>query len=115
MGAETGNRKGKIKPERAWVEYIVTKADAKGIPVLLKDSAELREVWGDPLPQAFPDELQPMTEDNSVPHCRGCLCAKVEKQGKRGESFTCTSTGEHVKGRYTRSSPPWCPKRSEKE
>ena len=111
VGAETGARKGKIAPERDWIKNVVEAATAHHIPVLLKDSAELRAVWGDELIQDFPEELKPMPEDNSVPHCKGCWDAKIEKQGKRGKAVTCKLTGEHVPGRYTRSSPAWCPKR----
>lgn len=115
VGAETGNRKGKITPERAWIENIIEAAAITHAPVLVKDSAELRAVWGDDLIQDFPRELRPMPEDNSVPHCKGCDQAAVEGQGKRGEKITCSITGRHARGRYTRSSPPWCPKRSSKE
>lgn len=111
VGAETGTRKGKITPKRVWIEKIVNNAAAAGVPVLLKDSAELRAVWGDELIQQFPEELKPMPEDNSVPHCKGCWDAQIVKQGKRGKAVTCKLTGEHVPGRYTRSSPAWCPKR----
>lgn len=115
VGAETGNRKGKITPERDWIRNIMKAATITNIPVLMKDSAELRAVWGDDLIQDFPPELQPMPEDNSVPHCKGCEEAEVEAQGKRGEKITCRATGRHARGRYTRSSPPWCPKRSKNE
>lgn len=111
VGAETGNRKGKITPERSWIENIIEAAAINHTPVLLKDSAELRAVWGDDLIQDFPPELEPMPEDNSIPHCKGCDQAEVEAQGKRGEKITCKATGQHARGRYTRSSPPWCPKR----
>jgi len=111
VGAETGGRKGKIAPERAWIENIIEAAAITHAPVLLKDSAELRAVWGDELIQDFPEELKPMPEDNSVPHCKGCWDAQIVKQGKRGKAVTCKLTGEHVPGRYTRSSPAWCPKR----
>ena len=111
VGAETGNRKGKITPQRAWIEKIVNAAAGAGVPVLLKDSAELRAVWGADLIQDFPEELKPMPEDNSVPHCKACWDAVIEKQGKRGKAVTCKPTGRHVPGRYTRSSPDWCPKR----
>ena len=114
VGAETGNRKGKITPERAWIENIIEAAAITHAPVLLKDSAELRAVWGDDLIQDFLDDLRPMSEDNSVPHCKGCDQAEVEPQGKRGEKITCKATGQHARGRYTRSSPPWCPKRQQK-
>jgi len=42
LGAETGNRKGKIIPKKEWVESIVKYCRYKGIPVYLKDS--LREI-----------------------------------------------------------------------
>lgn len=38
IGAETGTRKGKIKPKREWIEEIVEAADLSGIPVFMKDS-----------------------------------------------------------------------------
>ena len=113
IGAETGNRKGKIYPERSWIEPIIEAAREAGVPVLMKDSAELRAAWGDDLVREFPPQLRPMKEDNSVPHCRGCLAAEKRRQGKRGDTFTCKSTGQHVPSRYTRSSPPWCPRRKE--
>lgn len=113
VGAETGNRKGKITPERAWIENVIEAAAITRAPVLLKDSAELRAVWGDDLIQDFPEELRPMPEDNSVPHCKECSEAQAEQQGKRGKRITCGKTGQHVPGRYTRSSPAWCPKRNE--
>lgn len=111
VGAETGNRKGKITPERAWIENIIEAAAITHAAVLLKDSAELRAVWGDDLIQQFPAGLEPMPEDNSVPHCKECEDAQIEQQGKRGEAVTCGTTGQRVPGRYTRSSPAWCPKR----
>lgn len=97
--------------ERDWIRNIMKAATITDIPVLLKDSAELRAVWGDDLIQDFPPELQPMPEDNSIPHCKECDQAEVEAQGKRGEKITCRATRQHARGRYTRSSPPWCPKR----
>ncbi len=36
IGAETGNRKGKIKPESEWVTAIIEDARAEGIPLFLK-------------------------------------------------------------------------------
>ena len=38
IGAETGNRKGKIIPKREWIEDIVNHCRYKEIPVYLKDS-----------------------------------------------------------------------------
>jgi protein gp37 len=38
IGAETGNRSGKVKPKREWIERITRAADNRGIPVFMKDS-----------------------------------------------------------------------------
>lgn len=38
IGAETGNRKGKVTPEREWVDTIVKQARKRGVPVFMKDS-----------------------------------------------------------------------------
>jgi protein gp37 len=45
IGAETGNRKGKIVPEFSWVGAIMGQCDAAGIAVFMKES--LRELMGD--------------------------------------------------------------------
>lgn len=45
IGAETGNRSGKVKPKREWVEDIVNAFCESGKPVFMKDS--MKEVWGD--------------------------------------------------------------------
>jgi len=38
IGAETGNRKGKVIPKREWIENIVSYCREQNIPVYLKDS-----------------------------------------------------------------------------
>ena len=52
IGAETGNRKGKIIPKRKWIAEIVDYCKAVNIPVFLKES--LREIWGEKLIQEYP-------------------------------------------------------------
>lgn len=49
-----GNRKGKVGPQRAWVEHIAQTCKASGIPLFMKDS--LRELMGDDFRQEFPWE-----------------------------------------------------------
>jgi len=124
VGAETGNRQGKTRPYKEWLEKLVEYAHQNSIPILLKDSEELRDVWGDNLIQEFPKGLEPMPTDNALPHCKECEHASSIKQGKRGTAYACeigwTAEGyddrteaRHIPGRYTRSSPPWCPRRKE--
>lgn len=54
VGAETGNRKGKIAPKREWVENIVEAAQLTGMKVFMKES--LRGLMGEDFRQEFPWE-----------------------------------------------------------
>lgn len=38
IGAETGNRKGKIIPKREWIDRVLEDCDSNNIPVFMKDS-----------------------------------------------------------------------------
>ena len=55
IGAETGNRKGKVATRREWVEHIVEYSDKHHIPVFMKES--LRELMGGDFRQEFPWEI----------------------------------------------------------
>lgn len=55
IGAETGNRKGKVVPKKAWIDRIVTLARAGKVPVYMKES--LRGIMGDDFVQEFPWEM----------------------------------------------------------
>lgn len=52
IGAETGNRKGKVTPDKSWVDGIVNHAKERGVPVFMKES--LRPIMGDDFRQEFP-------------------------------------------------------------
>jgi len=52
VGAETGNRKGKIIPKREWITDILAQCQEAKIPVFMKSS--LKDIWGEPLIQEFP-------------------------------------------------------------
>lgn len=56
IGAETGQRKNKVVPERKWIEDIVNECRKADIPVFMKSS--LANIWGEPLIQEFPEELK---------------------------------------------------------
>lgn len=56
IGAETGNRKGKVVPKKSWVDNITAVCDAYKIPVLMKNS--LVDIVGENnMRQEFPPEL----------------------------------------------------------
>lgn len=56
IGAETGRRKDKIIPKKNWIESIVNQCKEMDIPIFMKSS--LSDIWGEPLIQEFPKELQ---------------------------------------------------------
>lgn len=55
IGAETGNRKDKVTPERDWIMNIARECSYSGRPIFMKDS--LRELMGDDFKQEFPWEV----------------------------------------------------------
>ena len=57
VGAETGNRKGKVVPERAWIMKILEACRKAGKPLFMKEN--LREMMGADFVQEFPWEVQP--------------------------------------------------------
>ncbi|MBQ8088177.1 MAG: DUF5131 family protein, partial [Clostridia bacterium] len=56
FGAETGNRKGKVIPEKAWVDNAVQMCRNIGAKVFMKES--LRSIMGSDFMQEFPWEAQ---------------------------------------------------------
>lgn len=66
IGAETGNRKGKVTPDKSWVDGIVNHAKERGVPVFMKES--LRPIMGDDFRQEFP---------------WGCCKIRMEQEGER--------------------------------
>ena len=55
FGAETGNRKGKVIPEKAWVDNAVQMCRNMGAAVFMKES--LRQIMGADFVQEFPWEV----------------------------------------------------------
>lgn len=56
IGAESGNRKNKVIPERKWIESIVNEYREHHVPIFMKSS--LTEIWGEPLIQEFPWDVK---------------------------------------------------------
>ena len=52
VGAETGNRKGKVIPQKKWIDDIAEHCLMTGVPVFMKES--LRELMGADFIQEFP-------------------------------------------------------------
>ena len=120
IGAMTGPGCRKHQPERRWIETIVEEAHGVSVPVFMKDS--LAAIWGAGLIREYPPEMPKVTAKPApLPRCKTCEHAEPVQQGKRGTSRSCvigwTAEGyvdrgsRHIPGRYTRTSPPWCPHR----
>jgi protein gp37 len=56
VGAESGNRKGRVAPDREWLVGLRHQCWQLGIPLFMKDS--LASIWGEPLPQEFPEGVK---------------------------------------------------------
>lgn len=56
IGAETGNRRGKVTPKREWVYNILEAANITGVKVFMKES--LRELMGADFRQEFPWDME---------------------------------------------------------
>ena len=56
IGAETGNRKGKVIPKKEWIDDIVAECRKRNVPVFMKDS--LKELMGEDLVQEWPEGLK---------------------------------------------------------
>lgn len=56
VGAETGNRKDKIIPQKEWIMEIANACKRDGIPLFMKES--LRTIIGDDFRQEFPWEVK---------------------------------------------------------
>ena len=52
IGAETGNRNGKVTPSKSWIDNILMECDYSGRPIFMKES--LRGIMGNDFRQEFP-------------------------------------------------------------
>lgn len=56
IGAETGNRKGKVTPKLDWIKNICDQADRNNIPVFMKDSL-IKVVGSENMRREFPEGM----------------------------------------------------------
>jgi protein gp37 len=57
LGAETGNRRGKVAPEKEWIDAIVKACEHYGVPVFMKDSL-IPVVGAENMRREWPQELR---------------------------------------------------------
>lgn len=112
LGAETGMRRSKVSPERRWMQKITEDCRKLAIPLFMRSNTETITSWGYQIVQEFPQKLN-RDPEVPIPRCRECAFAIWKPDGKRGQTCFCSFENQpnktsHVKGRYTRTSPPWC-------
>lgn len=56
VGAETGNRKGKIIPEKSWIDGLSEWTEMAGIPLFMQGS--LKDLMGEDFKQVMPERLK---------------------------------------------------------
>lgn len=56
VGAETGTQKGKIVPQKEWIDKIAAECKRWRVPIFMKES--LHEIMGDDFRQEFPWEVE---------------------------------------------------------
>lgn len=84
IGAETGNRKGKVIPKLEWIDKIVAHCDKFNIPVFMKES--LRSIVGDKnMRQEYPPQLlhKEISEKNKKRWMTSC--SKCGKEMRKSE------------------------------
>lgn len=105
-------------PKRDWLDVIL---EQRGdTPVYIKRNSAIRTNWKGRLIQQYPVLLK-RPKDKPIPRCNSCPDCEIIQEGKRGNRHICHhrkvlnrykgTSGQHIPGRYTRTSPPWCPKR----
>lgn len=96
IGAETGKHKGKVIPQKEWIQSIAAQCRIQSVPVFMKES--LREIMGDEFIQEFPAGLlrktvSPKLKEKLWETCKFCGTENLKKEmiallyrKKRGES-----------------------------
>ena len=87
IGAETGHRKGKVTPEKIWVENIVETCDEAGVPVFMKDS--LIPVVGEGgMRRDFPEQLKNQKISPKMRKKIYGICAECNAYMKKSDMIT---------------------------
>ena len=87
IGAETGNQKGRVRPEKSWIDGIVRVADEHGIPVFMKDS--LIPIVGESgMRRDFPAELKQRRRGKKTEEKLTAPCIRCRKVNDKRRMIT---------------------------
>lgn len=87
IGAETGNRKGRVIPQKEWIEDIVEWCDKSGVPVFMKNSL-LSIIGESSMRREFPPQLQHTQISPKMEAKLYGLCAECKAQMKKSNMIT---------------------------
>ncbi len=99
VGAETGNRKGRIIPRKEWIEDIVRWCDKLGIPVFMKNNL-ITIVGENGMRRDFPEQLRYLGISPKMKKKLYDVCAECKVQMKKSNMITLlarTKRGEQAK------------------
>ncbi|MFI3254415.1 MAG: DUF5131 family protein [Eubacteriales bacterium] len=79
VGAESGNRKGKVKPEKEWIDHIAEHCKSENIPLFMKGSLE--ELMGRDFTTEFPSLLKSNRPSQKLSAC----CLECQKNLRKAD------------------------------
>lgn len=94
IGAETGNRKGKIIPKKEWITNIINQCKIAKVPVFLKES--LIELMGEDFIQEYPEGLKKLEKvpKNTALHKKlYCSCGICKEEKLKSEMVALLARG----------------------
>lgn len=98
IGAETGNRKDKVIPERSWIGDILEAAAVAEVPVFMKSN--LASVWDEPLIQEFPEKLITHSWENRPVHKVFVECVRDKKKCRQCGKSVQNKPAYRISARY---------------
>jgi len=99
VGAESGNRKDKVKPDRQWVDDIHIACKTANVPLFMKSS--VKELMGDGFVQEFPVKLVRETMGTKRRQQRFSKCGFCKQEFGKGEMITLLTQPERDKSALT--------------
>lgn len=87
IGAETGNGKGRVIPEKGWIDSIVKQCDSVKIPVFMKESL-LPVVGEEDMRRELPKQLQHSAISPKMEAKMYDVCAECKARMKKSDMIT---------------------------
>lgn len=100
IGAETGNRKGKVVPRKEWVDNILSHCDKWHIPVFMKDSL-IATVGEENMRREYPEQLLKFSHILTKNEMLNSHCGVCKKELPKKEMTTILGRKKRCESTYT--------------